>query len=122
MNRKMSWLYALITAVAVIAAAFAIILPVVTDDKGASDKHFNNETSTQVTEAEEIEVYRYVLRHEEGALRIYRYIADDGQELFYDYADIDIGLLPDNLRERLDEGIYFDGEKKLYDFLQTYSS
>ena len=49
-------------------------------------------------------------------------IADEGREVFYDYADINIDSLPDDIRERLTKGIYFEGEAQLYDFLQTYSS
>lgn len=42
--------------------------------------------------------------------------------MFYDYADINMDSLPDDIRERLTKGIYFEGEAQLYDFLQTYSS
>ena len=30
--------------------------------------------------------------------------------MFYDYADINIDSLPDDIRERLTKGIYFEGE------------
>lgn len=33
-----------------------------------------------------------------------------------------LNSLPDDIRERLTKGIYFEGEAQLYDFLQTYSS
>ena len=61
-------------------------------------------------------------RPSQRTLRIYRNIADEGREVFYDYADINIDSLPDDIRERLTKGIYFEGEAQLYDFLQTYSS
>lgn len=36
--------------------------------------------------------------------------------MFYDYADINIDSLPNDIRERLTKGIYFEGEAQLYDF------
>ncbi len=41
---------------------------------------------------------------------------------FYDYADINMEVLPPDIREQLKLGMYIDGEDNLYDFLQTYSS
>ena len=115
MNKKSFWLYVVIMTMAVIAVVLAIFILVVTDNKKPSDQHFKEE----VTESEE---YQYVLKYERETLRIYRNIADEGREVFYDYADINIDSLPDDIRERLTKGIYFEGEAQLYDFLQTYSS
>lgn len=94
----------------------------VTDNKKPSNQHFKEEVSSQVTKVTESEEYQYVLKYERETLRIYRNIADEGREVFYDYADINIDSLPDDIRERLTKGIYFEGEAQLYDFLQTYSS
>ncbi len=41
---------------------------------------------------------------------------------FYDNADINMEVLPPEIREQLKLGMYMDGEDNLYDFLQTYSS
>ena len=49
---------------------------------------------TKVTESEE---YQYVLKYERETLRIYRNIADEGREVVYDYADIIIDSLPDDI-------------------------
>lgn len=57
-----------------------------------------------------------VLRDEK--VRIY--IQEDGS--FYDYADINIEILPKEILEQLRLGMYIDGEPALYEFLQTYSS
>ena len=116
MNKKSFWLYVVIMTMAVIAVVLAIFILVVTDNKKPSDQHFKEEVSSQVTKVTESEEYQYVLKYERETLRIYRNIVDEGREVFYDYA------LPDDIRERLTKGIYFEGEAQLYDFLQTYSS
>ncbi len=122
MNKKSFWLYVVIMAMAVIALVLAIVILVVTDDKKPDGQHFKEEVSSQVTKVTESEEYQYVLKYERDTLRIYRNIADEGREVFYDYADINVELLPHDIKERLTKGIYFDGEAQLYDFLQTYSS
>ena len=122
MNKKSFWLYVVILAMAVIAVVLAIVILVVTDNKKPSNQHFDEEVSSQMAKVTESEEYRYVLKYERDTLRIYRYIADEGREVFYDYADINIESLPDDIRQRLIKGIYFEGEAQLYDFLQTYSS
>ena len=116
MNKKSFWLYVVIMTMAVIAVVLAIFILVVTDNKKPSDQHFKEEVSSQVAKVTESEEYQYVLKYERDTLRIYRNI------VFYDYADINIDSLPDDIRERLTKGIYFEGEAQLYDFLQTYSS
>ena len=118
MNKISFWLYVVIMTMAVIAVVLAIFILVVTDNKKPSNQHFKEEVSSQVTKVTESEEYQYVLKYERETLRIYRNIADEGREVFYDYADINIDSLP----ERLTKGIYFEGEAQLYDFLQTYSS
>ena len=118
MNKKSFWLYVVIMTMAVIAVVLAIFILVVTDN----NKPSNQEVSLQVTKVTESEEYQYVLKYERETLRIYRNIADEGREVFYDYADINMDSLPDDIRERLTKGIYFEGEAQLYDFLQTYSS
>lgn len=122
MNKKSFWLYVVIMTMAVIAVVLAIFILVVTDNKKPSDQHFKEEVSSQVTKVTESEEYQYVLKYERETLRIYRNIVDEVREVFYDYADINIDSLPDDIRERLTKGIYFEGEAQLYDFLQTYSS
>jgi hypothetical protein len=117
MNKKSFWLYVVIMTMAVVA-----VILVVTDNKKPSNQHFKEEVSSQVTKVTESEEYQYVLKYERDTLRIYRNIVNEGREVFYDYADINMDSLPDDIRERLTKGIYFEGEAQLYDFLQTYSS
>ena len=122
MNKKTFWIYVVIMAMAVIAVILAIVILVATDNKKPSKQHFKEEVSSQVAEVTDSEEYQYVLKFERDSLRIYRYIADEGREVFYDYADINVESLPEDIRDRLAKGIYFEGEAQLYDFLQTYSS
>ena len=122
MNKKSFWLYVVILTMAVIALVLAIVILVVTDGKKPGGQHFKEEVSSQITEVTESEEYQYVLKYERDTLRIYRNIADEGREVFYDYADINVESLPDDIKDRLIKGIYFEGEAQLYDFLQTYSS
>lgn len=122
MNKKSFWFYVVILTMAVIALVLAIVIIVVTDGKKPDGQHFKEEVSSQVTEVTESEEYQYVLKYERDTLRIYRNIADEGREVFYDYADINVESLPDDIKDRLTKGIYFKGEAQLYDFLQTYSS
>ena len=119
MNKKSFWLYVVIMTMAVIAVVLAIFILVVTDNKKPSNQHFKEEVSSQVTKVTESEEYQYVLKYERDTLRN---IVNEGREVFYDYADINMDSLPDDIRERLTKGIYFEGEAQLYDFLQTYSS
>lgn len=122
MNKKSFWIYVVIMAMAVIAVVLAIVILVVTDNKKPSKQHFKEETVTQTVQNMQQETYEYVLKYERDTLRIYRNISDEGREVFYDYADINIESLPEDIRDRLVKGIYFEGEAQLYDFLQTYSS
>lgn len=60
----------------------------------------------------------YYLRFENDKVVIYR----EPNREFYDYADIKMDLLPPEIKEQIKLGMYIDGEERLYDFLQTYSS
>ena len=98
---KSFWLYVVIMTMAVIAVVLAIFILVVTDNKNPSNQHFKEEVSSQVTKVTERGEYQYVLKYERETLRIYRNIADEGREVFYDYADINFDSLPDDIRDRL---------------------
>ena len=90
MNKKSFWLYVVIMTMAVIAVVLAIFILVVTDNKKPSNQHFKEEVSSQVTKVTESEEYQYVLKYERDTLRIYRNIVNEGREVFYDYADINM--------------------------------
>ena len=60
----------------------------------------------------------YFLIIKDHRVNIYR--NEDKQ--FYDFADINISGLPDEVEKQLEYGLVIKGEQELYDFLQTYSS
>ena len=60
----------------------------------------------------------FYLIYSEDRLCIYR--GDD--KIFYDYADVQLQLMPSEIKEQLKYGMYITGEQELYEFLQTYSS
>ncbi len=70
---------------------------------------------------------KYIVRDIGEGIVIYRCISgnnDNGGEtqVFYDYALINTDSLPQNMKEMLNNGIEFYGERELYEFLQAYSS
>lgn len=60
----------------------------------------------------------FYLVYSDNRLCIYR--GDD--KIFYDYADVQMNLMPTEICEQLKYGLYIEGEQELYEFLQTYSS
>lgn len=60
----------------------------------------------------------YYLIEEFGYVNIY--LAD--KETLYEYTDIAIGLLPEELQQEICLGKAVAGEQELYDFLENYSS
>lgn len=60
----------------------------------------------------------YYLVLSEGRVCIYR--GDD--RIFYDYAVVNLDIMPEEIKEQLKYGMYLSNEQELYDFLQTYSS
>jgi len=60
----------------------------------------------------------YYLHYENDKIVIYR----EPDRQFYDYADIEMDVLPPEIKEQIKLGMHIDGEERLYDFLQTYSS
>ena len=96
----------------------------------ADDNHFNGESlltryeeyyeeqTSAISVSDSREVKSFYLVMKEGQVIIY----NEPDRTFYDYADINIELLPPEIFEQLKLGLYIDGENELYDFLQTYSS
>lgn len=60
----------------------------------------------------------YYLNYDNGRIVIY----NEPDRTFYDYADVNYDIIPDDIRRELEKGMHIDGEDSLYDFLQTYSS
>lgn len=67
---------------------------------------------------EEMKETQYKAMLENGYVTIYA--GDDN--VIYDYTDISLEDLPEDIKVNLKKGIIFNGEKELYEFLETYSS
>lgn len=62
--------------------------------------------------------YKYVVVEEANTLTVY-YVKD---HIKYLSTDISVSNLPQDLQEKVAEGLQFIDEKSLYDFLENYSS
>lgn len=61
---------------------------------------------------------RFMVKEEDGYLVIY----DELTRKVYDETTIRIEDLPERLREKVTEGLFFSDEEELYAFLENYSS
>ena len=84
------------------------------DNKNNGQKTVNSDNMEQNT----MDKMSYYLRFENDKVVIYR----EPNKEFYDYADIKLDILPPEIKEQIKLGMYIEGEERLYDFLQTYSS
>lgn len=116
------WWILILGIVAALIAVFVIIWLVnmnsrddiiIDDDKTTYDLLMETD-KTYETEY----VKSYYLNYDGTRVVIY----SEPEREFYDYADINMEVLPPEIREQLKLGMYIDGENNLYDFLQTYSS
>ena len=64
------------------------------------------------------EVFKYELRFDEEKLCVYKSLTG---ELFLE-TSIKFHELPEDVRERIRQGIRFKTDKEMYDFLESYSS
>lgn len=62
--------------------------------------------------------YKYYLVEENGCVTVY-YI---DQKTVYEYTNILVEMLPEDIREQVQHGKYITDEDSLYDFLETYTS
>ena len=82
-------------------------------------EQINTENDTEkVTEISKESGYRYVIVEEEGRLTVY----DTKNNTIFLETAIKAILLPDELQEDLLDGIYFETDNDMYDFLESYSS
>ena len=94
---------------------------------------FNNETSPKenvittendvskeesVTISQEYITCPYYIKAEDGKLIVF----ESKSQQIYMETSIEIDTLPDEVKEKLDTGIFFKTEGDLYDFLESYSS
>lgn len=93
------------------------------------DKLPRNETEfshilaeTETEEAKEISQdainYKYYVEEDEGRLTVYETTTKN----IYMETAIEVYHLPELIRINLQNGIYFETEEELYDFLESYSS
>lgn len=85
----------------------------------------SEELSSSGTQDEMVEVSdgyvsdeRFLVKEEDGYLVIYDRVAMQR----YDETTIQLDDLPERLREKVIEGLYFTDEEELYAFLENYSS
>ena len=81
-------------------------------------------TEQSITKEEAVEIgkvyenYAYYAKNEDGRIVVY---SVKNQNLKME-TGIEIFSLPSRIQKMLDEGIFFETEEKLYDFLENYSS
>ena len=68
--------------------------------------------------SKEVTNYKYYVIEEDGRLTVYEIAT---KEIFME-TDIQIWLLTDQQQMNLENGIYFETEEDLFDFLESYSS
>lgn len=59
----------------------------------------------------------YYMKKQGGSVVIYHY-----DDTLYEYTDLEMEFLPEQVQKELDLGIYFHSQEELYEFLETYSS
>jgi len=94
---------------------------------------FNNETQPKnqnittendvskeesITISQEYLTFPYYIKAEYGRLVVY---LSKTQEIYMETA-IELDVLPLEIQEKIDTGIFFQTEQELYDFLESYSS
>ncbi len=81
-------------------------------------------TEQSITKEEAIEIsqeytnYAYYAKDEDGRVVVYSV----KKKNLYMETGIETFTLPSVIQEKLEEGIFFETEEKLYDFLESYSS
>lgn len=79
----------------------------------------NTESATEeVTEILKESIYKYMIVEEEGRLTVYE---TKNRSVFIETA-IKVKFLPYELQDDLLDGIYFESEEDMLDFLESYSS
>lgn len=81
-------------------------------------------TEQSITKEEAVEIsqqytnYAYYAKDEDGRVVVY----SAKKRNLYMETGIETFTLPSVIQEKLEEGIFFETEEKLYDFLESYSS
>lgn len=93
------------------------------DELPKADTEFGQiTTETDTNDAVEIVLeytnYKYFIIEEHGRLTVY----DTATKTIFLETAIDTELLPEQIQKNLHNGIYFETEEDLFDFLESYSS
>ena len=83
-----------------------------------TERIYTENNTDKATEISKDSGYRYVIMEEEGRLTVYETTYNT---IFMDTA-IKAIYLPEELQEDLLDGIYFETDKDMFDFLESYSS
>ena len=62
--------------------------------------------------------YEYILRNHDDYVTVYRLPEDE----IYEYTDVILDVLPEELQEAIRQGKYLRKEEELYKFLENYTS
>ena len=118
MKRQMS--ISIFLAVLVIALAWLYIKfsneTRVEDKSITTENDIKNEQS--ITISQEYIMFPYYIKSEYGRLVVFE---SENSEVYME-TGIEIDMLPTDLQEKVQSGIFFKTEAELYDFLESYSS
>ena len=119
-NMKRQVSVSIFLAVLVIALAWLYIK----FNNETQPKNQNITTENDVSKEESITISQeyltcpYYIKAEYGRLVVY---LSKTQEIYMETA-IELDVLPLDIQEKIDSGIFFQTEQELYDFLESYSS
>ena len=91
--------------------------------KRAGTEQVTSQQTAGVSQQNKTYTDNYLLQLQDGQAVIYRGVLknSDIEYEFYDYAQIDIELLPESIKKECTDGLGLKGEQQLYDFIQAYS-
>ena len=94
-----------------------------TSEKRLKQQSFQQEPTYEVSEnlqsvSDEVEEKKFWAKNEDGYLVIY----DCQTMMRYDETAILVSNLPEGWQKKLEEGLFFENEEALYEFLENYSS
>ena len=69
-------------------------------------------------EEPQAEEYQFVLVNNNNYVAVYKLPENE----IYEYTDVILDVLPEELQEEIREGKYLKGEEELYNFLENYTS
>ena len=96
------------------------------DNKMPENETQSSQITTEISTKEDVAIeisqeltnYKYFVIEEDGRLTVYETAS---KKIFLE-TDIQTWLLTEQLQKNLSNGIYFETEKDLFDFLESYSS